>query len=44
MNTTPPSRRHTHQVEIEHITVGSESPEVVQSMTNTDTPDAEATA
>ena len=44
MNTTPPSRRHTHQVEIEHITVGSESPVVVQSMTNTDTADAEATA
>ncbi len=44
MNTTLPSRRHTHQVEIEHITVGSESPVVVQSMTNTDTADAEATA
>lgn len=44
MNTTLPSRRRTHQVEIEHITVGSDSPVVVQSMTNTDTADAEATA
>lgn len=42
MNT--PSRRQTHQVKIDHITVGSESPVVVQSMTNTDTADAAATA
>ncbi|HFC8535835.1 TPA: flavodoxin-dependent (E)-4-hydroxy-3-methylbut-2-enyl-diphosphate synthase [Neisseria bacilliformis] len=42
MNT--PARRQTHQVKIDHITVGSESPVVVQSMTNTDTADAAATA
>lgn len=42
MNT--PARRQTHQVKIDHITVGSESPVVVQSMTNTDTADAVATA
>ena len=42
MNT--PSRRQTHQVKIDYITVGSESPVVVQSMTNTDTADAAATA
>lgn len=42
MNT--PSRRQTHQVKIDHITVGSQSPVVVQSMTNTDTADAAATA
>ena len=37
-------RRATHQVQIDHITVGSEAPVVVQSMTNTDTADAEDTA
>ena len=37
-------RRATHQVQIDHITVGSEAPVVVQSMTNTDTADAEGTA
>lgn len=37
-------RRKTHQVQIDHITVGSEFPVVVQSMTNTDTADAVATA
>ncbi|QMT35515.1 flavodoxin-dependent (E)-4-hydroxy-3-methylbut-2-enyl-diphosphate synthase [Neisseria wadsworthii] len=37
-------RRKTHQVQIDHITVGSDAPVVVQSMTNTDTADAEATA
>ncbi len=37
-------RRTTHQVQIDHITVGSEAPVVVQSMTNTDTADAEGTA
>ena len=42
MNT--PARRQTHQVKIDLITVGSESPVVVQSMTNTDTADAAATA
>ena len=43
MNTAIP-RRTTHQVQIDHISVGSDSPIVVQSMTNTDTADAEATA
>lgn len=37
-------RRKTHQVQIDHITIGSEFPVVVQSMTNTDTADAQATA
>ncbi|MDO5059198.1 MAG: flavodoxin-dependent (E)-4-hydroxy-3-methylbut-2-enyl-diphosphate synthase [Neisseria sp.] len=37
-------RRRTHQVQIDHITVGSDAPVVVQSMTNTDTADAAATA
>lgn len=37
-------RRQTHQVQIEHITVGSNAPVVVQSMTNTDTTDAMGTA
>ena len=39
-----PQRRRTHQVRIDHLTVGSEAPVVVQSMTNTDTADAQATA
>ena len=38
------TRRKTHQVQIDHITVGSEHPVVIQSMTNTDTADAAATA
>ncbi|WP_060975719.1 flavodoxin-dependent (E)-4-hydroxy-3-methylbut-2-enyl-diphosphate synthase [Neisseria mucosa] len=42
MNT--PKRRPTHQVQIDHLTVGSDAPVVVQSMTNTDTADAKATA
>lgn len=42
MNTL--QRRKTHQVLIDHITVGSEAPVVIQSMTNTDTADAKATA
>lgn len=37
-------RRTTHQVQIDHLTVGSDAPVVVQSMTNTDTADAQATA
>lgn len=37
-------RRETHQVAVGHIWVGSDSPVVVQSMTNTDTADAAATA
>ena len=39
-----PIRRTTHQVQIDHITVGSDHPVVIQSMTNTDTADASATA
>lgn len=42
MNT--PKRRQTHQVQIDHLTVGSDAPVVVQSMTNTDTADTKATA
>lgn len=38
------SRRKTHTVAVGHIAVGSDAPVVVQSMTNTDTADAEATA
>lgn len=38
------SRRPTHQVRIGHVLVGSEHPVMVQSMTNTDTADAAATA
>jgi len=37
-------RRKTHQVMIGHVPVGSDAPVVVQSMTNTDTADAESTA
>ncbi len=37
-------RRQTHQVQIDHVMVGSDAPVVVQSMTNTDTADAAATA
>ncbi|WP_107687672.1 flavodoxin-dependent (E)-4-hydroxy-3-methylbut-2-enyl-diphosphate synthase [Neisseria wadsworthii] len=44
MNQYTIKRRKTHQVQIDHITVGSDAPVVVQSMTNTDTADAEATA
>ena len=42
MNT--PKRRQTHQVQIDHLIVGSDAPVVVQSMTNTDTAYAKATA
>lgn len=38
------ARRDTYQVQIDHITVGSNSPVIVQSMTNMDTADALATA
>ncbi len=38
-----PTRRTTYSCQIGHITVGSEAPIVVQSMTNTDTADIEAT-
>lgn len=44
MMTSSLQRRQTHQVQIEHITVGSNAPVVVQSMTNTDTADAMGTA
>lgn len=37
-------RRFTHQVQIAHLGLGSESPIAIQSMTNTDTADAIATA
>ena len=38
------ARRATYQVRIDHLTVGSDAPVVVQSMTNTDTADAAGTA
>lgn len=38
------SRRPTYTVQVGHIQIGSGSPIVVQSMTNTDTADAHATA
>ena len=37
-------RRQTQQVQVGHVMVGSDHPVVVQSMTNTDTADAEGTA
>jgi (E)-4-hydroxy-3-methylbut-2-enyl-diphosphate synthase len=40
----PAARRHSVAVEVGHVTVGGGSPIVVQSMTNTDTADAAATA
>ena len=40
----PISRHPTHAVQVGHVTVGGSSPIVVQSMTNTDTADARATA
>ena len=39
-----PRRRHSVPVRIGDVTVGGDAPIVVQSMTNTDTADAEATA
>lgn len=44
MSENAPIRRRTHQVRIDHLTVGSDAPVVVQSMTNTDTADAAGTA
>ncbi|MBV8046250.1 MAG: flavodoxin-dependent (E)-4-hydroxy-3-methylbut-2-enyl-diphosphate synthase [Paludibacterium sp.] len=38
------ARRPTRQVRVGHVLVGSQAPVVVQSMTNTDTADAQATA
>ena len=40
----PVVRRSTHQVQIDHLNVGSDAPVLVQSMTNTDTADAVGTA
>jgi (E)-4-hydroxy-3-methylbut-2-enyl-diphosphate synthase len=40
----PAARRHSVAVKVGHVTVGGGSPIVVQSMTNTDTADATATA
>ena len=40
----PVVRRSTHQVQIDHLSVGSDAPVLVQSMTNTDTADAVGTA
>lgn len=37
------ARRHCHTVWIDHVPVGSSHPIMIQSMTNTDTADAEAT-
>jgi (E)-4-hydroxy-3-methylbut-2-enyl-diphosphate synthase len=44
MTETRAERRATHAVDIAGITVGGGAPVVVQSMTNTDTADVEATA
>ena len=44
MSYSPIMRRETYQVQIDHLTVGSDAPVVVQSMTNTDTADAAGTA
>ncbi|MDT8405804.1 MAG: flavodoxin-dependent (E)-4-hydroxy-3-methylbut-2-enyl-diphosphate synthase [Methylococcales bacterium] len=38
------SRKHTHAVKVGHVQVGGGAPVVVQSMTNTDTANAKATA
>ena len=40
----PVVRRSTHQVQIDHLSVGSDAPVLVLSMTNTDTADAAGTA
>ena len=40
----PVVRRSTHQVQIDHLSVGSDAPVLVQSMTDTDTADAAGTA
>ena len=44
MNSERAPRRATTRVDIEGVAIGSEEPVVVQSMTNTDTADADATA
>ena len=38
------ARRSTRQVRVGHVLIGGDAPIMVQSMTNTDTADAEATA
>jgi (E)-4-hydroxy-3-methylbut-2-enyl-diphosphate synthase len=43
-NTAPAKRRHSVQVKVGTVTVGGDAPIVVQSMTNTDTADVQATA
>ena len=40
----PSARRRTREVRVGHVRVGGDAPIMVQSMTNTDTADAEATA
>lgn len=44
MLTSPAERRQTHAVNVGGVVVGGSAPIVVQSMTNTDTADAEGTA
>ena len=44
VNATPTGRRHSHAVDIAGVMVGGGHPVVVQSMTNTDTADIDATA
>ncbi|BEV73843.1 MULTISPECIES: flavodoxin-dependent (E)-4-hydroxy-3-methylbut-2-enyl-diphosphate synthase [unclassified Paludibacterium] len=44
MDSVSIARRPTRQVRVGHVLVGSDAPVVVQSMTNTDTADARATA
>ena len=43
-NKSPISRRKSVPVRIGHVTVGGDTPIMIQSMTNTDTANAEATA
>ena len=43
-STSPVLRRKSVPVRIGHVTVGGDAPIIVQSMTNTDTADAKATA
>jgi len=43
MSSSPISRHVTVPVKIRHLTVGGDAPVIVQSMTNTDTADVEAT-
>ncbi len=44
LSTSSIQRRHSVPVKVGHVTVGGQAPIVVQSMTNTDTEDAKATA